>query len=117
MTIVQGTFPRGHLRREDLGALLLKDDLGFLGRLLFFAKGAGDIAERWLLRNRAKLPQRNLSVFDRVGRTADEGLLLGHGMRRRMLRMFGELQDLCLIRQHSSVLSECGGRTKNEEHE
>jgi hypothetical protein len=100
-----------------LGALLFEHDLGFFRSQLFFAEGAGYVAERRGRRQHgAELPQWALSLRVGVGGSgaADERALLRHIMLLGVADVFRHLDGLRLAGDRGSGLSEGGGGTENE---
>jgi hypothetical protein len=76
---------------------------------VFFSIGAGYVAERGLVLEGTELRQRNLASGIAVGRDAEQGGLLGHGMLGGMLRMVRHLNGLGGVGHDGSGLSESRG--------
>lgn len=89
--------PGLHGSRFRLRALFFEDEFGFFGGLLFFAIGAGDIAEGRGHGDGTELPERALALSVGVASAADERALGGHGVRLGMQRMAGRLNYLRLV--------------------
>src|SRR5436305_5230424 len=101
---------------QELGALLIEDEFGFLAGLLFFAIGAGNVAERCGLgQRRTEFRERTLSV-GAGNATASEQRLLGcQLMQVGMKRMAGKLKNLWLAGGSGSDLSEGAAGQENEQ--
>ena len=97
--------------------MFFEDDSGFFGVEFFFAEGAGGVAERNRLGDRAELPERAfaLGVGVGVGPGADQRLFGGQAMLGGVLGVLGHLDGLYLGGDGSSDLSERGGSAEKEE--